>query len=240
MKTVITLIFVVFYLLIVLPLQLVTWILIKLAPKTGNRLANAAASFGFKILEKITGAHVKVIGEDRIPKDVPVLYIGNHRSFYDVIFTFHRAPGNIGYLSKIEFKKIPVLSWWMSMLHCEFVDRNDIKQGLKTILKCIDNVKSGISMMIFPEGTRNHDEGTVMEFHEGSFKVALKSGCPIVPVTLCHTGAVLEDHYPWIRKADVTIEYGEPIYPEKLSDEERKHIGAYTRQIILDTLNKNN
>ena len=54
MKTVITLIFVVFYLLIVLPLQLVTWILIKLAPKTGNRLANAAASFGFKILEKIT------------------------------------------------------------------------------------------------------------------------------------------------------------------------------------------
>ena len=240
MRTVITLIFVVFYLTIMLPVQLITFILCKLAPKAGDKFAHSVASFGFVILEKISGSHITVIGHDRIPTDTPVLYIGNHRSFYDVIYTFHRSVGNIGYLSKIEFKKIPVLSWWMSMLHCEFVDRNDVKQGLKTILKCIDNVKGGCSMMIFPEGTRNHDEGTLMEFHEGSFKVATKSGCPIVPVTIGHSAQVLEDHYPWIRRADVIIEYGDPIYPDKLDAEDLKHIGAYTREIILKTLEKNN
>lgn len=240
MRTVLTLAFAVIYLIVMLPVQLINWILEKTVPSVGYPMARALAGFGFLVVEKISGSRITVIGHDRIPTDTPVLYIGNHRSFYDIIYTFNRSVGPMGFLSKIEVKKVPILSWWMTMLKCEFLDRKDIKQGLKTILKCIDNVKEGFSVMIFPEGTRNHEEGTLMDFHEGSFKVATKSGCPIVPVTITHTAQVLEDHFPWIKKSDVTIEYGDPIYPDRLDPEDRKHIGAYTRSIMLKTLQKNN
>ena len=239
MRTVITLTFTVLYLIVMLPMQLITFIMQKLSPQKGDKLARALAGFGFMIVEKISGSHITVIGRDRIPTDTPVLYIGNHRSFFDIIYMFNRSAGPMGFLSKIEVKKVPILNWWMMLLKCEFLDRKDIKQGLATILKCIENVKAGYSVMIFPEGTRNHEEGTLMEFHEGSFKVATKSGCPIVPVTFSHTGQVLEDHFPWIRKADVTIEFGDPIYPDRLDAEDKKHIGVYTRSIMLETLRKN-
>ena len=64
----------------------------------------------------------------------------------------------------------------MRYLHCLFLDRKDIKQGLKTILTAVDKVKSGISICIFPEGTRNRnkDELDMLPFHEGSFKIATK------------------------------------------------------------------
>lgn len=71
----------------------------------------------------------------------------------------------------------------MRYLHCLFLDRKDIKQGLKTILTAIEKIKSGISICIFPEGTRNKnkDELELLPFHEGSFKIASKSGCAIHP-----------------------------------------------------------
>ena len=96
-----------------------------------------------------------VIGEENVPKDEPVLYIGNHRSYFDIVMTYIRVPRPTGYIAKIEMLKIPLLSHWMKYLHCLFLDRNDIKQGMKIILTAIDKVKSGISICVFPEGTRN-------------------------------------------------------------------------------------
>ncbi len=71
---------------------------------------------------------------------------------------------------KKELLKVPLLSIWMKYLHCLFLDREDIKQGLQTILTAIDKIKSGISIFVFPEGTRNKVEGTFLPFHEGCFK----------------------------------------------------------------------
>lgn len=85
------------------------------------------------------------------------------------------------------------------------LDRSNIKEGLKTILTGIEKVKGGISMWIFPEGTRNksEDPADLMEFHEGSLKIAEKSGCPVVPVAITGTDDVFERHMPWIRKSHV-------------------------------------
>lgn len=93
-----------------------------------------------------------------MPKDTPVLYIGNHRSYFDILLTYSRCPIRTGYIAKKEMEKIPLLSTWMRYLHCLFLDRKDIKQGLKTILTAVDKVKSGISICIFPEGTRNRNK----------------------------------------------------------------------------------
>ena len=75
----------------------------------------------------LTGVEVTVIGEELVPTDEAVLYIGNHRSFFDILLTYTRCPRLTGYIAKAEMEKIPLLSNWMHYLHCLFLDRKDIK-----------------------------------------------------------------------------------------------------------------
>ena len=142
---------------------------------------------------------------------------------------------------KAEHHKIPVLGLWMKRLHCLFLDRDDIKQGLKVVLAAIDQVKSGISICVFPEGTRckNKDDLTdVQSFKEGTFKIATKSKCKIVPMAIMGTNEIFEDHLPWVKKKHVVIRYGTPIDPAALSKEEQKHLGAHCREVIVDMLHE--
>ena len=182
---------------------------------------------------------VIAIGEENIPTDTAVLYVGNHRSFFDVVLTYVRVPRPTGYVAKKEMLKWPLLNIWMKDLHCLFLDRQDIKAGLKTILAAIDKVKNGISICIFPEGTRNKTKDTFLPFHEGSFKIAEKGNVPIIPMTIVNSAAIFEDHFPKIKKATVVIEYGKPIYMKDLDKETRKSMGTYVQNIISETYFKN-
>ena len=113
------------------------------------------------------------------------------------------------------------------------ISRYAVKEGLKTILAGVDEIKNGHSIWIFPEGTRNRgEEGSMLEFKEGSLKMADKAGCPVVPVAIAHSADVLENHFPFIRRAAITIRFGEPIDLKSLPREQKKQAGAYTRTII--------
>ena len=103
----------------------------------------------------------------------------------------------------------------------------------------IDYVKDGVSMCIFPEGTRNTGEDLLLPFKAGSLKIAEKTGCPIVPMAITGSADILENHFPHIKKTHVVIEYGKPIYPNELDAETKKHIGAYVQNIVQETINKN-
>ena len=105
--------------------------------------------------------------------------------------------------------------------------------------EAIEKVKNGISIFIFPEGTRNKTPETLLDFKEGSFKIAEKSGCPIIPVTLVNASDIFEDHLPKVKKTRVVIEYGTPIDMKELDKETRKHVGAYVQGIIAETWKKN-
>ena len=235
-RTVLIILFLAVFLIVSLPVQLVLWLLSFKWPKAPDHVSYPMVKWAFRVATVIAGTKLTVTGEERIPTDTPVLYIPNHRSFFDTVFTYARVPRPTAYLAKKETRKVPGLNIWMYLMHCLFLDRNDIKQGLQCILKCIDLAKDGYSITIFPEGTRNHDEGTLLPFHEGSFKVATKTGIPIVPVAITGSGNVFEDHLPYIKKTAVTIEYLDPIYPDKLDSEDLKHIGAYTRAKIAEAM----
>ena len=136
-------------------------------------------------------------------------------------------------------EKFPLLKNWMYNLHCLFLDRDNIKQGLATILAGIEKLKSGISIFIFPEGTRNKVNDSFLPFHAGSFKLAEKSGCPVIPVALNNTAAIFEDNFPKIKKAHVIIEYGKPIYIGELEKEDKKNIANYVSGCIEEMYMKN-
>lgn len=231
--------FVILFLVLSIPLLFIEWIIGKFNMDLKSKSSLAIVNWAFRVCLFLAGTSVTVIGEENVPKDVPVLYIGNHRSYFDILITYIRVPRPTGYIAKKEMLRYPLLSNWMKNLHCLFLDRKDIKQGLKTILTAIEKVKSGISICIFPEGTRNRVNDTFMEFHEGSFKIVEKTGCPIIPMSINNSAQIFEDHIPKIKKAHVVLEYGKPIYPAELSKEERKHLGVYTQNIIKETYFKN-
>ena len=194
----------------------------------------------FEKLLKMAGVTVEVRGYENIPQDRPVLYVGNHRSYFDILVGYTTVPGLMGFVAKKEMEKIPLLSTWMRFVYCLFLDRENPKEGLKTILQAIDYVKHGISICIFPEGTRNKgEELSLLPFHNGSFKIAEKTGCPIIPMSLNNTCDIFEGHFPFIKKTHVILEYGKPIYPKELDKDEKKRIGEYCSNIISETIHKN-
>lgn len=229
------------FLIIMIPALIVEWMIGKFSPRTKAISSLHIVQCAFRLILWTTGVKLTLLGHENVPQDQPVLYIGNHRSFFDILLTYVQCPELTGYIAKKEMEKIPLLSNWMRNLHCLFLDRKNVKEGLKTILKGIDKIKEGISICIFPEGTRNKGDNDLemLEFHEGSFKLATKTDCPIIPIALNNTSAIFEKQFPRIKPVHVVVEYGKPILPSQLSKEDKKFIGAYTQNVILEMLKKN-
>ncbi len=232
-------IFLVLFLVLGIPVLFIEWLAGFVSPRKRDISSLRIVQWAFKVMLKMAGVTATVIGEENIP-DEAVLFIGNHRSYFDILLTYSRCKRLTGYVAKKEMLRYPLLRTWMKRLYCLFLDRSTPKEGLKTILKAIEYVKSGISVCIFPEGTRNDgEELSMLPFHDGSLKIAEKSGCPIIPMALNNTHAIFEQQFPRIHKTHVVIEYGKPIYPNELDKETKKHLGNYCRDIIQEMINKN-
>lgn len=181
---------------------------------------------------KLSGTNVIVKGLENVPEDGPVLYVGNHRSLFDIIIGYNYVKNNTGFIAKDSLEKAPLIARWMRYINCLFLNRTDVKEGLKTILRAIELVKQGTSIFIFPEGTRCEDD-ELLPFKEGSLKIAEKTGCPVVPVAITGTENVFEKQFPRIRKCTVVYEFGKPIDLKSLDKETKRHSGAYVRDIII-------
>ena len=203
-----------------------------------HRISQRIVKLAFGKVLFLSGIKKKVIGVERVPKDRSVLFIINHRGFFDVILAFYTVPVLSGFVSKKEIAKVPGLRLWMRLIRCVFLDRENPREGIKAILKGIENINKGISMFISPEGTRYSGDG-LLEFKPGSLKMAEKAGCPIVPVAITNANKVFEDHLPWIKPAEMTIEYGEPIYIQELSKEARAKLLEHCREKVLELYEKN-
>ena len=83
------------------------------------------------------------------------------------------------------------------------------------------------------------EELSMLPFRDGALKIATKSGCPIIPISMNNTAAIFENHLPKVKKAHVVIEYGKPIYPNELDKETKRHIGDYVENVIRETIQKN-
>ena len=239
MRIIIVGLFILIFVIFSIPLFFIEWIVGLINMEAKQKSSLAIIQWVFKVALFLSGVKMTIIGEENVPKDKAVMYVGNHHSIFDVITTYTRVPGLTGYVSKIENAKIPVLHKWMCHLNCLFLDRKDLKAGAKMIIDAVHKIKSGISIFIFPEGTRSKDENVTLPFHEGSFKIATKSGCPIVPVVLTKTNRIFEDHLPWIKATHVTIEYCEPIILDEMPDEIKKSPASYVRDIIVKKYEEN-
>ena len=173
---------------------------------------------------KVTGVFLSVEGLENIPKDTACVFVGNHRSYYDIPLLLASLDKPHGILAKEELEKIPLLNRWMKLLGCVFVQRTAI-------------VESGKSFVIFPEGTRyKGEEGGAGEFKAGAFRIAVKTGAPVVPVAITGARALFENNGNLCHPGSVHIKVLPPIRTAGMSKAEQKQLPDAVRQAILAQL----
>ena len=238
----IRLILVCIFLLIIFVLSLILfpieWLIGRISPKAKDISSLRFVQFVFKVILFLSGVNTTVIGLENIPKDEPVVFIGNHRGFFDTVVSYSRMPRLTGFIAKKEMQKVPFIRLWMKYLHCLFMDRSNPREGLKTILSGVEQINNGFSIVIFPEGTRNKGDG-IMPFHGGSFKLADKSNCKIIPMVQNNTENVLEAHFPSIKRTHTDLEFGTPIDTAALDRDERKALPDTVHDLMLQIYEKN-
>lgn len=236
-RFILVLVFLIIYFIISLPIQLAELIIEKFNMDFRNKTSLAFVNWGLKCVWFLSGIKLEVNGEENIPNEQASLFIGNHTSYFDIIVTYPLMKRPTGFISKKEIKKIPCLSWWMYFVNCIFLDRNDPRQGLQSVLKAADMIKNGISIFLFPEGTRSKD-GRLGEFKDGGFKIATKAKCPIVPVGIQGTADLFENHVPFIKSSKVIVTFGEPIYTDKMERTEAKKLPETVKKQVKTLSNQ--
>ncbi len=235
MRTILAVLVIAIFFILFFPVCLLLLLLRKFNRRLASRISQFLVRNAFKASMWPGGMKYTILGKENVPKDTPVLYAANHRGILDAALGYIAVPNLTGFVAKKEIRKVPFLNLWMYNVNCLFLDRSDIKAGLKVILTCIDYIKEGYSIFIAPEGTRSHEKDP-LPFKDGSLKPAQKTGCPIIPVAITGTDDLFENHKPWLRKTKVILEFGKPIYLNELDPEIQKHPGSYVREQVIDML----
>jgi len=183
---------------------------------------------------KISGGSVEVVGLENIPKDTAVVFVGNHQGYMDIPILLGYVDKPKAFIAKIEILKVPMLSVWMKLMQCSFLDRKDMRQSVRAMGEAVESVKKGYSLVIFPEGTRSRG-GPVGEFKAGSFKLALKSGVPIIPVTIDGSWRILEETGR-LKTASVKVTLHPPIPTANLSREDAAALPEKVRAAVVSAL----
>ena len=146
--------------------------------RNGN-IVHHYARWWAKIQLLVSGVRVKVGGLEHLDKETPYIYMSNHQGSYDIFALLSCLPVQFRWIAKRELFAIPILGWAMGAANYISIDRSGRRKALESIERAARKIKGGVSVVIFPEGTRSRD-GSIQPFKRGGFTLALKSGIPII------------------------------------------------------------
>ena len=163
----------------------------------------------------------------------PYIFMMNHQSMFDIVCAFIHVPVNLRFIAKKILQSIPFLGWYMTVTGMIFVDRRKRKEALQSLQEACDRIRSGIPILVYPEGTRSKD-GKILPFKKGPFMFALQAGVPIVPVAINGSIDIIVPGSPFVRPGKVDIILGEPIPTEGMLASDRDLLMKKVRNAIID------
>ena len=199
------------YLNLVCATLFLTGVAFAVAPfdKCGVRVNRIASLWGRTLLWA-AGVSVSVEGAEQIAAP-PYLFMCNHQSALDISVLLSHMPVQFRFVAKQELFRIPVFGWAIRKAGYISIDRDNPREALKAIEEAVARIKSGASVLIFPEGTRSAD-GNLLPFMKGAFFLATRAGVPVVPLALIGTNPLQPPGCAVAaRKGRVTIRVGKPI-----------------------------
>ena len=202
-----------------------------------RKLTSTSHQIYSQAIFKSSNAKIDVSGLEKINLDETYLLVSNHLSLVDISAIIKAFPKYVTFASKSELSSVFVFGDWMRLCGSVFLDRENPRETITSFNKAIENLKNGISMCIFPEGTRSIT-GEIGKFKRGSFKLAIKSNVKILPVVLHGTREIYENNCKRIKKGTVKVIFLDPIDVSKLSKDEIKNINDVVRDNINSVYEK--
>ncbi|HEY3176425.1 MAG TPA: lysophospholipid acyltransferase family protein [Candidatus Polarisedimenticolia bacterium] len=196
----------------------------------GNPLIWCARPWASAILAAC-GTRVRITGRERIPVGRPVIYITNHQSHFDMLAIIRALPGQYRAIAKKELFRIPLFGWAIWIAGFIRIDREDRERAFRSLDVAAERIRRGRSVLIFAEGTRSLD-GRLLPFKKGGFILAISSGCPIVPISISGSRAILARNTLDVRRGTIDVVIGEPIDVAPYSMEMRNELIARVRRAI--------
>lgn len=175
----------------------------------GNPLVWFARPWAWCIL-RTSRVTVHTRGREKLGHGGPFIYITNHQSYFDVPALISALPGQYRVIAKQGLFKIPVFGWALSLAGFIKIDRTDREKSLRSLQTAAAKIRSGTSIVVFAEGTRSPD-GQLQPFKKGGFILAINSGCPLVPISISGSRAVLPKNTLDIAPGPIDVVIGNPI-----------------------------
>ena len=181
-------------------------------------------------------ARIRVQGVDNVRPDRAYVYMANHSSLIDTPALFAYLPYPFRIMAKRGLFFVPFMGWHLATAGHFPIDRGDARKTAKSVRRVVDGVRSGTSIAVFPEGTRTPD-GRLQDFKAGAFKIALRAGVPIVPVTIRGTFALLPKTTLAPRPGRVDVIIGKPIETSEYGEKDLPALMERTKAAIAEHLN---
>ncbi|MDR1953127.1 MAG: 1-acyl-sn-glycerol-3-phosphate acyltransferase [Clostridiales Family XIII bacterium] len=179
--------------------------------KEREAIQKVIAYWGPKALKRF-GVTVRAEGLARIP-DGSVLFVSNHQGYGDIFVILGIITNKqFGFIAKESLRRVPIFGKWVGRIKSLFLSRNDARAALTVFRQGEEWLKDGFSLVIFPEGTRSRGE-EMGHFKRGSLRLAVKTGVPVVPVSISGTWRLFEEK-GYVRSGDVRF-YIHPVIETK-------------------------
>jgi 1-acyl-sn-glycerol-3-phosphate acyltransferase len=180
-------------------------------------------------------ARIHVHGTENVRRDQNYVFMANHSSLIDIPALFGSLPHQFKIMAKKELFYVPFMGWHLWAAGNFPIDRSDARKTAKSLRGVIDGVRAGKSLAVFPEGTRTPD-GRLQDFKQGAFKIALRAGVQIVPVSIRGTFKLLPKTTLAPRPGRVDVVIGKPIDTREYSEKDLSELIARTRAAIQANL----
>ncbi|MEK7772813.1 MAG: lysophospholipid acyltransferase family protein [Deltaproteobacteria bacterium] len=217
-----------------LPVTVFFFTLILIAYVFGYRggcMGRFTALWGRGILA-LAGVRLRVEGLENIPPERSVIFMSNHQGAFDIPALHCAIPTDFKWVAKKSLFNVPLIGWSLALAGHIPIERENAASALKSLEDAVGRIKSGASVVIFPEGTRSHSD-ELLPFKRGAFMLAAKSGAPVVPVAIKGTRGILKRGGFFITPADVCISFGAPVPTEGAGE---KMLRTMTKDSILKML----
>jgi 1-acyl-sn-glycerol-3-phosphate acyltransferase len=205
--------------------------LVGLKKQANRHLERSGHFIGSSILFFL-GITVHIDGRENLPEATNICYMANHQSMLDIVAFVGPAKLWASILAKAEVKKIPIINFWCYALDCIFIERTSPHDAVKAILKGVQYLKDGKSMLVFPEGTRSKS-GKIGELKNGSLKLATRSKAIIVPITIKGLRAGLE-HLHGFKRVHAYFSINKPIDTATLDETQLANL----HEVVYGTIAK--
>ena len=204
----------------------------------GGDTAHKVGRIWAKCILALSNIRVTVKGLSNLKPGRSYIYMANHMSNFDIPVLQAFLPVQFRWLAKAELYKIPVFGYAMKRAGYISIDRSDRKSAIESLNKAVKIIRDGISVVIFPEGTRSRTHN-IQPFKKGGFFLAVDSGVPIIPIIIHGTERIMPKKQMLIKPGNVTLEIAKPINSSDYTRKTKNDLMDKIRDIFLKSFEKN-